>query len=222
LPRYFHPGDIILDVGGHIGSFSYAALVRGAGLVHCYEPSPDNAPLLEQNLRAFADRVVVHQAALFGANPPAQVHLHRSVNPVNTGGGWVGCSAAAGTVPVPVVSFDAEVERITGGGRQRIRLLKLDCEGSEWSILQTSRLLDLVDEVCGEFHLPPAGTSPERTADTLCDCLRRQGFFPRVASQTSEALGLFFATRNQVAGPSLLARLWAWWAKPWPAARAAS
>src|SRR5665213_1913253 len=33
LPDRFHPDDTILDIGGHVGSFSLAALRRGAGMV---------------------------------------------------------------------------------------------------------------------------------------------------------------------------------------------
>jgi FkbM family methyltransferase len=212
LPRRFRPDDIIVDVGGHIGSFTYAALVRGAGVVHCYEANPDNVPVLEHNLRPFAGRAVIHHTAMFGANPPSHLYFHRSTNPHNTGGGWVGGRSESATTAVPVVSFDAEVERITNGGRQRIRLLKLDCEGSEWPILLTSRLLHLVDEVCGEYHLPPAGMSPEHNLEALRDHLQRQSFVVRIQGQPGvQVLGLFFARRPAAGAGTLLERLRDWW-----------
>ncbi|MDQ2731571.1 MAG: FkbM family methyltransferase, partial [Armatimonadota bacterium] len=33
-----------------------------------------------------------------------------------------------------------------------VRLLKMDCEGSEFPILLTATKLHLVEEICGEFH----------------------------------------------------------------------
>jgi hypothetical protein len=36
-----------------------------------------------------------------------------------------------------------------------VRLLKMDCEGSEWPLLYTSSELDRVQAVCGEYHEIP-------------------------------------------------------------------
>src|SRR5438105_3684382 len=54
LPRRFRPTDIVLDIGAHIGAFSYAALTRGAGRVYAYEPHAGNVELAECNLQHFA------------------------------------------------------------------------------------------------------------------------------------------------------------------------
>ena len=68
---------------------------------------------------------------------------------VNTGSGSV---IWGGGEPVAKVAFDEIVDRVTNHGERRVRLLKLDCEGAEWPILLTSQRLDLIDEICGEFH----------------------------------------------------------------------
>src|SRR5260370_13960292 len=53
---------------------------------------------------------------------------------------------------VPVILFDELILQATKQGQKRIRLLKIDCEGSEWPILFTSKTLHLIDEIYGEFH----------------------------------------------------------------------
>src|SRR5436309_15691185 len=63
LPSTFAPSDVVVDIGAHTGSFAWACLVRGAGLVHCYEVDEDNFALLEQNLLPFDGAVNARNAA---------------------------------------------------------------------------------------------------------------------------------------------------------------
>src|SRR5580700_1537028 len=42
LPETFRADDVIIDIGTHIGSFCYAALVRGSNHVYGFEASPEN------------------------------------------------------------------------------------------------------------------------------------------------------------------------------------
>ena len=44
------PGDVVLDVGGHIGYFAlYFAHLTGEGAVHVFEPGPNNLPYVREN-----------------------------------------------------------------------------------------------------------------------------------------------------------------------------
>jgi FkbM family methyltransferase len=50
-----HPGDIVLDVGAYIGTWTRQALCDGAKLVVAIEPSPESIECLRRNLRAEID-----------------------------------------------------------------------------------------------------------------------------------------------------------------------
>lgn len=50
LPPRFAPGDAIIDVGGHIGSFAYAVVARGCENVCSIEPDQRNCKLAAENL----------------------------------------------------------------------------------------------------------------------------------------------------------------------------
>lgn len=144
LPPHFEPDDVIVDVGGHIGAFAYACLIRGAGKVITCEPEPGNVELLRKNVARFGDRVEVIPAAVWPNNEPAP-GLAPPVNPYDT------CQFSMvfrdGGVPVPTVTLDEVLNRACGP----VRLLKLDCEGAEYAILGHSRL-DGIREICGESH----------------------------------------------------------------------
>jgi FkbM family methyltransferase len=199
LPARLEQRDVLLDVGAHVGSFTYAALKRGAGAVYCCEADPDNFRLLRHNMRPYADRARLSFNAVWRSDQ-AVSHLHfDNPNPRATGAGGVSAGAAGRTVPAR--AFDDLVSEATRGGR-RIRLVKLDCEGSEWPILLTSRKLDLVDSLAGEYHLgdysgPFAVDGfPEFTPAVLERHLTDQGFRVRTLPlMKNPALGHFFAER---------------------------
>jgi len=209
LPEAFHPDDIIIDVGMHIGSFCYAALSRGSNHVHGFEAELSNYESAVRNLRPFANRVCLHHKAVWRSD--SDVHSLRffgSRDRSNTGGGNV--VFAAGECEVEAIPFDEVILAVTDGGRKRVRLLKIDCEGSEFPILLTSLYINMIDHIIGEFHefggdydpykvLPEGTRVPgfERfTIVELSGVLRRAGFDVTWERPPESNIGLFFASRR--------------------------
>ena len=204
LPATFSAKDVIIDIGGHIGSFSWCTLSRGAGHVHVYEAFAENYELIKKNLSTYSGRTTVNHVAVWRSDMLCDT-LSFSQNILEggrfTGGG---CVIYLGGVPVPGVSLDQVLLKATNGGQGRVRLVKIDCEGSEWPILFTSRRLDLIDEICGEYHelteIPdPARVAgfPRYNAQAMKTFLESQGFAVRMRVITPDVLGLFWATRKR-------------------------
>lgn len=162
LPERFKPGDIVIDVGAHIGSFAEAVVSRGCRKVYCIEPDRSNCEIAASNLRPYIEdgRVELVRGAAWRSDRNADVLRFDGHHPfpksfpgmegiVNTGSGSVVWGSGK---PVAKVAFDDIVDRATNRGERRVRLLKLDCEGAEWPILMTSQRLHLIDGICGEFH----------------------------------------------------------------------
>jgi FkbM family methyltransferase len=229
LPDRFVPGDVVIDVGAHIGAVAYAVVQRGAEHVWSLEPDPANCAFAAENLKPYIDKGFVHltQQAVWRSDPnddelrfdgyhdfPKSFKGMEGV--LNTGDGSVMWGEGE---PVSKVAFDDVVDRVTGGGERRVRLLKLDCEGAEWPILLTSQRLHLVDEIVGEFHElggPFLEIGEERPAkaqvfhsdrvaafsvEELVRFLEEAGFSVtyrrhRRPDGALEGLGLFFATRE--------------------------
>ena len=207
LPARFKPGTVILDVGAHVGSFSFACLRRGVARVHAYEASAGNYQLAEKNLALHNKRAEVHRAAVWQPGFDSLAFCN-SADPANTGGG--GCTLGIGETArasetVPAVPLDTAIEH-AAEGFGRVSLLKLDCEGGEFPALLTSQRLDLVDYVLGEFHeyKPAPGdvayVSPQwpvYNAEALRECLESAGFNVTI-ERDSERLGHFWAGRPGV------------------------
>ncbi|HWE37234.1 MAG TPA: FkbM family methyltransferase [Isosphaeraceae bacterium] len=216
LPDAFGADDVVLDVGTHIGSFCHAALARGAGRVHGFEADAENFRCAERNLAGFGDRVRLANVAAWRSDQGPTTLVFHPGDAVNTGGGNVGWADVGREVPA--VPFDDLVRRATDDGRRRVRFLKIDCEGSEFPILLTSKTLHLVDEIAGEFHefagdfdpydVPPrfrvAGVDRLRI-DELVAALRRSGFEVSWERNGRTNIGMFYAKR--VASPKAPSRL---------------
>ncbi len=212
LPRAFQAQDIIVDIGAHIGSFCYAVLKRGAQHVYAFEPDHDNYVTALRNLQSFGERVQLRNQAIWRSDLPIQ-HLtlvSADNNPAGIGFLWSDRADVANRGEVETVSLDEVLLEITEGGQQRVRLLKIDCEVSEFPILFTARRLDLVEAIYGEFHelsgpynpmpIPDhfkVPGHPSFTMEELGATLRQAGF--TVTYRRNEHgyrhLGMFWASR---------------------------
>jgi FkbM family methyltransferase len=202
-PRLDPSRDVILDVGANAGAFTHAVLRRGVRHVHAVEPEPGNVAALKANLRSWLDLglVTVHEAAAWRSDPfDGPAPSLTSVGPGHTES-YSLLRPDPGFHTPRLVRFDDLVLAATGNGRLRLRLAKLDCEGSEFPCLYTSHTLHLIDELVGEYHdvADPPGPArvegaPPFTGEALAAFLRGRGFDVTLHPYSGQH-GLFFARR---------------------------
>jgi len=208
LPSSFRSDDIILDVGMHIGSFCYKALLLGSNHVYGFEAERSNYECAVSNLKPFGNRVHLYQKAVWRSDRVGdKLFYSSSTDELNRGGGNViwGTSGQE----VPMIGLDEVLKQVTKGGKRRVRMLKIDCEGSEFPILLTSRLLHLIDEIAGEYHeyggnfteIPiseRAGVEgyDEFSIQELSKALQKKGFRVTSMAHPNTNLGLFHAVNE--------------------------
>lgn len=199
LPPRLETDAAVVDVGAHCGAFTWACLLRGAGRVFAYEIEAENFALLRHNLDPYRDAVVARQAAVWRSDIEEPLFYRPPADAVNTGGGFV--SPGGGEPIGATMRFDDVVAEAAGASAHgRVRLVKLDAEGSEFPILYTSRTLDCVDTIVGEYHDhrwhdgQHPGDLPPFAVERLSDHLRSWGFV--VAwRERAPGIGMFRATR---------------------------
>ncbi len=163
------PRPVVVDVGAHIGCFSRKLHDRNPlARVIAVECCPENIPALDRNVGHFA--TIVQAAVTYEQD----VGLLSSVYPNCTSTG--GCAVFSrkelrrrveeGTLfegpgpgvdseywadfrPLRTVTLEAILDELN---LDRIDILKLDCEGSEFSILRNTTLLDRIGFIVGEYH----------------------------------------------------------------------
>jgi FkbM family methyltransferase len=219
LPDAFRPDDIIIDIGMHIGSFCYAALARGSDRVYGFEASPENFACARRNLQSFGDRVRLQHKAVWRSDRKVE-RLGFSECTYNNGAGVVWRDGAGPAVEA--VPFDDVVREVTRDGRTRVRMVKVDCEGSEYPILLTAQTLHLVDAIVGEFHefgpneINGVPGYDRFTVAVLEEALGRAGFDVAVEHHPlypQEPIGWWFATRQTPASNAIPAAALSRWSR---------
>jgi FkbM family methyltransferase len=146
LPRNL---GTVLDIGANVGFF--AILARHyfpTATIHCYEPAPAIFSILKRHTEDL--RVSVHQAGVSNNDGSASL-VSQDQGPslynklvLDTGGA------------IQLIAFKNAIDRLG----ETVDLLKLDCEGGEWSILEDRESLRRVKHIAMEYHLGCEGSLP--------------------------------------------------------------
>jgi FkbM family methyltransferase len=188
--------SVVIDVGGHIGSFSVCSALRGAHVL-TLEPVPGNYELLVQN---------VHLNDMQGQVKPLNVAMwssscEKTIRVADDSTGGSGFYYNKDTAPSLLTSCVRLDELMDAEGISSCDLLKLDCEGAEFEILQTlsQETWARIKAIILEYHL---FTGYSLTA--LQELLVNHGFLIATRPSVDEKLGFILAVRDiQVTIPRL-------------------
>jgi len=150
LPPKLSP-KVILDIGANIGITSvYLANQFPKAKIYAFEPVPENFELLKRNTVAYPN-VKAFCVALGARDGSFEINL--SDNPDNFGGFSFHDAGSNTTNKINVVVRQAQ-QFMDECGIDRVDLIKIDTEGSEYEILSSisSALLQQVTWIVGELH----------------------------------------------------------------------
>jgi FkbM family methyltransferase len=137
--RSLAPGDVCVDIGAHIGYFTLLAarLVGPHGRVYAFEPSPSNYAQLAANLRRNDVANVTPFQVAVGPRPGRATLFE---GPGTNSGGATLRRDLAERRPNPPPEAEVDVrplaEAIPVDDLARIRVVKIDVEGSELEVLR--------------------------------------------------------------------------------------
>jgi FkbM family methyltransferase len=153
----FYPGDVVVDLGGHIGIVAMALAKKYGVRVYTFEAMPENGRALEKNVEVnkLENLVNVYQAAVTSDGRPI-----RMIGNLDDNSG--GSTACLRDMWLPGHTYHDAVESIEVRNifthilpEERIRLLKIDVEGSEHEIIKAMLPEDFhrIDYMRGELHI---------------------------------------------------------------------
>ncbi len=174
----FEPGDIVLDIGAYVGLFSMALAKKYPGiLIYAFEPISINFQNLVRgieanglrNIRPFRlaltadgrDLDMLYSHGFMGGSTSLDIQKEN-------------ISSAHLIERVPSKTLDQIFEEF---GIERCKLLKIDCEGSEYEIFYSAKCLDRVNYIRGEFHMNKSLAAKGYSIEGLADYLA--AFIPR-------------------------------------------
>ena len=207
-PDTFHPSDIVLDVGSHIGAFSRLCLDRGAKVFGC-EPSSKNIPLAILNTDH--PRCVFFPVAVWGDAEHPNFLVYQDGNTK-----WSDATVLSNGVdedlveeyPGSVVALDQKgitraeyiattsLDRLItliGGISPKIRLLKISTNGCEYPILFLSDLWVYCQTICVKVH----DLNEEENNDTLRQHLVANGFCMVSSTQIQKGINVMKFERSK-------------------------
>ena len=129
-PLRVSPGSIVVDVGAQIGCFTVSAALQGARVLS-FEPFAPNFEMLEDNVRLNGlSNVSLFRAAVGARSGKRSMFLPD--DPAHTGRYSLHPGRGEQVIEVPCMTLDEVVQQ---NRLQRIDVLKMDCQGSEYEIL---------------------------------------------------------------------------------------
>ena len=205
LKRILSAGDVVVDAGANIGVYSQflSSCVGPTGVVHSFEPSPENFRRLQSATRKLAN-VRLSQAAVGECSGRSKLYVSDQLNVDHRTYATEGDSRPA--VQIDIVALD---DYFKPG--QRVDLIKMDIQGYELHALRGANRV-LADNPSAKlllefwpYGLKQAGTNWIELIDTLerknmavCQ-ITKHGLVPFRSESASESpdwyMNLFASSR---------------------------
>lgn len=176
------PGQTVVDVGGHIGTFALMAgkRVGPGGRVLVFEPSPETLALLRRNLELNPMPWVRLHALALGAKSGLVTLYTAAPGEANPAADTLIPSEGRVPVQVPVRPLD---EVLADDGVTRVDHMKIDVEGAELQVLDGApKALASASRVLMEIHTPHVSRAE------AVGRLEQAGLTVRVVSEAENSL----------------------------------
>ena len=194
-------GAVVIDIGAHIGAFTLSCAALGARVL-ALEPLPENYDLLTANvhLNGFQAQVKTLRAAAWSS---AGEHPLRIAGDSTGGSGFYYGREKAVEIVVPCIRLD---EWMNDEGVTCCNLLKLDCEGAEFEILNvlSQSFWQRIQAIVMEYHLFGGYSTAQ-----LQSLIASQGFAVMIqpTEEVGGVIGLLLAVRPTSFSPLILSPL---------------
>ncbi|MFN8242233.1 MAG: FkbM family methyltransferase [Bacteroidales bacterium] len=185
------PEDVVVDIGANIGIFSVYASTQTKGPIHSFEPFPENYEFLEKNAALNnASNINPHKFAVSDKAGTEKLFISES-----SGGHLLFDHNIHGTIQKSIEIHTTTLPALMDEySLQRIDFLKIDCEGAEGQIIQSTPLeyLQRINRIAMEFH----DNVSVIKHDEISAILTRAGFSCSENWNGKSAFGYLFAVRK--------------------------
>jgi FkbM family methyltransferase len=165
-------GDVVVDIGAHIGVFSIFAATCAKGVrVYSYEPFLQNFNLLKHNIALNRlDNIKPFSAAIASTREKRRLSVDTRDSVAHT--------------LIPSGQHSIEVDCLTlrdifeANDIEMCGFLKMDCEGAEYEILFNTpkEIFTRIERICVEYHPDVGGYRHSPSGEELVELLEKMGF----------------------------------------------
>ena len=180
------PGDVVLDLGGHIGTATRLFLDKGAKHVIVVEADPTNIPYLRRNLARRAVTIIPAAVGAKAGRTPFYIRSDR---------GYVGSVIAdrdRQRIDVPMVSFAGLLKQY------KPSIVKADIEFAEYGLPELRKLPNHVRVLTMEVHIRFVGIFTGRKMDSAELTQRREAAADLIAAIQAQGFRQHWRKDKQV------------------------
>ena len=183
----------VVDIGAAIGEFTVAAACRArAGMVYAFEPNQESVRILRENLDLNHLRnVLVNQCGVWGTEAQLLSLEMGNAEPLQAISVETAPENCEDGLSFDVITLAQVVEDVVQGD---VDLLKLDCEGAEYAILEATgpATFKRIRRISMEYH----DLDTQRNHRLLKSLLEKQGYkVKRAANWVHRDIGYLYAIR---------------------------
>jgi len=144
---YIKDNDIVFDIGGNIGIFSYYAICKNAKQIHTFEPGLQQFNSIKDNIISNFPNVIGNNCAVSKTDKPITFYLDPESSVKNSTTNPSNKFYQVNSINLEKYTKDKNLKTID--------FLKIDCEGGEYDIidsLSNEFLLNVVKKIVIELH----------------------------------------------------------------------
>jgi FkbM family methyltransferase len=197
ISKILGDGCVAIDIGAHCGfmTIAIAKSMKVNGLVHSYEPIPQNFSELTRNVQTFGEQVLVHQIAVV-ATSETSLSLGRpdfwDIEESLTSGNY-SANFRENAIEVKALNINTVLDK-----HDTVDLVKIDVEGLEIEIIQNITNTNLIKLSNIMFETVLGRGAPSNVLENTVFELRQNGFdvirpLPLISSKRL-VIGLSFST----------------------------
>lgn len=177
-------GDVVFDIGANLGFFSYYSIIKGAKKVYAFEPGESQFKAIEDNFGSLGN-LVIEKKAVTEKNGFLKFAKHKNISIM---------SGIFDNIDEEIYHI-AECQSINlmdycrEKNITKIDFLKMDCEGSEYRIVEnfSADFLSIINKIVMEYHF-----NTDKRLVKMIEKLENNGFTVKVNDIDSE-IGIIIA-----------------------------
>jgi FkbM family methyltransferase len=196
-----HPGNTVLDIGGHIGLFAVVAarLVGEGGKVYSFEPTPFTRGVLQEVVELNGCGRIVEIRGEAVSSQRGEATFFDTGNAISNANSLVKTDLSKAEIRVPMISVD----EFAAERGLKIDCLKIDVEGAELDVLRGARSTFLNDRPAARLGLhPPFIIQNEQSLGEIWEVLAEYKL--HVVFEGEPATREWFCSQNELFDVDLL------------------
>ena len=188
--KFDYKNKVVIDIGGFIGDSALFFILKGARKVYVYEVNEEVYKVLLENIRInqLDNKIVAFNKGISNEYKREILYITEKKGSTSFYSSFNIKENIIDKKPIELIPFDEILE-------EPVDILKMDCEGSEYDILESILNNNLSDKIKEGVILESHNLDKKRNYEYIIELLEKIGFKSVNFEKKTEILGLIYAKK---------------------------